>query len=318
MVSTTSAATGAQRLYLLGHPIGHSKSPAMYNAVYERMGIPWRYGLADLAREEDAKAFLDAREFLSINVTTPYKPLAYAAATAKAASAKLARGANLLVASDGALLAFNTDGEGCVESLRRGGFSFPGARVVVCGTGPTSLAILHACAVAGADDLVLLGRDKERSRRALSRYVETFGELAFSAVDVSAGGDAGCGRRTFTAAYDEPTFRFGCYETSRTAIAEADLIVNATPLGMQAGDPAPFDATLLHAGQTVFDAVYGHGETALLAAARAAGAEARDGGGMLVAQAVATMQIVADVSGLAGVPDADELFEIMTRAFNEG
>ena len=289
----------------------------MHNAVYARAGIPWRYELADCAREEDARAFLDAGGFLAVNVTTPYKPLAFEVATAKAASAKLARGANLLVRRGETLLAFNVDGEGCVEGLRRCGFGFPGARVVVCGTGPTSLAILHACAVAGADDLVLLSRSKERSHAALSRYVETFGELAFSAVDVS----AGCveeGRRSFRAAYDEPTFRYGCYEGSRSAIEDADLVVNATPLGMRPGDPAPFDTALLHAGQTVFDVVYGHGETALLAAARAVGAEAFDGSGMLVAQAVATMQIVADVAELPELPSTDELFAIMTEAFFEG
>ena len=148
-----------ERLYLLGHPISHSKSPAMYNAVYASMGVDWRYELADLATEAEARAFLDAREFASINITTPYKPLAFEYATAQAASAKLARGANLLVRKGDALIAFNTDGEGCVDYLRRCGFAFPGSRVVVCGTGPTSLAILHACAVAGAADVVLLGRN---------------------------------------------------------------------------------------------------------------------------------------------------------------
>lgn len=300
------------RLYLLGHPISHSKSPAMYNAVYESMGADWRYELADIATEAEARAFLDAREFASINITTPYKPLAFEYATAKAASAKLARGANLLVRKGDALIAFNTDGEGCVDYLRRCGFAFSGASVVVCGTGPTSLAILHACAVAGAADVVLMGRDKDRTKAALARYIETFGELAYSAIDVSAAADGG--GRTFRRAYEDTRFRYGCYETSRTAIAEADLIVNATPLGMNAGDPAPFDVSLIGARQTVFDCVYGHGETALLAAARAAGARALDGAGMLVAQAVATVRIVSDLVGLEGVPDADALFSLMADA----
>ena len=64
----------------------------MYNAVYERLGLPWRYGLADCATEEEARSFVEARGFLSINITTPYKPLAFEAATAKAATAKLAPG----------------------------------------------------------------------------------------------------------------------------------------------------------------------------------------------------------------------------------
>ena len=86
-----------ERLYILGHPVAHSKSPVMYNALYERLGLPWTYALADFAELDDARAFLDAREFLSVNITTPYKPLAFQAATRKAASAQLALGANVLV-----------------------------------------------------------------------------------------------------------------------------------------------------------------------------------------------------------------------------
>ena len=65
-----------ERLYILGHPVAHSKSPVMYNALYERLGLPWTYALADYVELDDARAFLDARDFLSVNITTPYKPLA--------------------------------------------------------------------------------------------------------------------------------------------------------------------------------------------------------------------------------------------------
>ena len=50
----------SEHLYLLGHPVGHSKSAVMYNAVYEAAGLPWRYELLDCATEEDARAVLDA------------------------------------------------------------------------------------------------------------------------------------------------------------------------------------------------------------------------------------------------------------------
>ena len=179
------------------------------------MGIDWRYELADIADEADVRAFLAARDFASINITTPYKPLAFEYATAQAATAKLARGANLLVRAGDELVAYNTDGQGCVDYLKRAGFAFPGARVVVCGTGPTSLAILHACAVAGAADVTLVGRDRDRTHAALARYVETFGELAYSALDVSAAHDGG---RTFKRAYEETSFRYGSYATSHDAI----------------------------------------------------------------------------------------------------
>lgn len=300
-----------EHLYLLGHPIAHSLSPAMYNAVYERLGLPWCYDLADCATEDEAQSFLDARDFLSINITTPYKPLAYQAATAKAATAKLAQGANVLVKKGGALIGFNTDGQGCVAYLERTGFSFAGKRVAVCGTGPTALSILHACSIAGADVAMLVGRDKERSRRVLEGYVERFGLLANATVDLP---PAQAHHRSFRAAYERTTFKFGSYSTSTKALAAADLVVNATPLGMNEDDGAPFDTALLRAGQTVFDAVYGHGETALVRAAREAGCTMHDGAGMLVAQAVATVHAVCDLAEADVALADDELFALMAEA----
>lgn len=301
----------SERLYLLGHPIAHSKSPAMYNAVYEQLGLPWRYELADCATEQEARALLDGRGFLSVNITTPYKPLAFEAATAKAASAKLARGANLLARKGDALLAFNTDGQGCVSYLERTGFSFASARVVVCGTGPTALAIVHACAGAGADEVVLVGRDKERAQRVLAAYVDEYGALARATVDLPAAEDH---HRSFRQALDETSFKFGSYTTSTQAIAAADLVVNATPLGMVPGDSAPFDTALLRRGQTVFDVVYGHGRTALVAAACAAGCTVHDGAGMLVAQAVATVRALLDINGIEASASSDCLFSLMADA----
>lgn len=300
-----------QKLYVLGHPVAHSKSPVMYNAVYGKLGFPWEYRLMDCETPAEAKAFLAARDFLSINITTPYKPEALAAATACAASAKLAHGANILVKKGDALIAFNTDGRGCMGYLERTGFSFDGAKVAVCGTGPTALAILHAAAIAGASEVLLLSRDKERAREVLDRYVDEFGTLAHATVDLQAAVD---GHRSFLTAYDETTFKFGSYTTSTQAIAAADLVINATPLGMREGDPAPFDVSLFHEGQRAFDVVYAHGETAFAAGAKAAGCTFADGGGMLVAQAVATVQAVCDVSGIDCELSFDELFEIMANA----
>lgn len=300
-----------EKLYLLGHPIGHSKSPVMYNALYEKLGLPWEYAPMDCASADEARAFLAAREFLSINVTTPYKPLAYEAATVRAATAKLARGANMLVKRGDALIAYNVDGEGCVDYLERTGFRFAGAQVAVCGTGPTALAILHACAIAGAKRAVLVGRDRERTRATLESYVGEYGALAYAAFDPPAARD---GRLSFRQAYEQVDFAYGSYASASQALSAADLIVNATPLGMQPDDPAPFDTALLGEGQTVFDAVYGHGTTALVAGAKRAGCTVLDGRGMLVAQAVATAVMLAEIAGVEARLSREEMFDIMAEA----
>ncbi len=303
----------SEKLYVLGHPVAHSKSPAMYNAVYAKLGLSWNYGLMDCATAEEAEAFLSARDFLSVNVTMPYKPHALAAATARAASAQLAGGANVLVKAGESLVAYNTDGLGCVAYLERCGFDFAGARVVVCGTGPTSLAIMHAAAQAGAAEVALLGRDEARAQAALDAYLKLFGKLAYATFDLPAAKE---GHRSFRETYEQTLFFAGSYEGEGKRIAGASLIVDATPLGMKPEDPAPFDTALLHAGQTVFDVVYGHGETALAAGARAAGACFIDGAGMLVGQAVETVRIVCDLSDVECPLTDDELFELMAKAAN--
>jgi len=171
-----------QPFFVLGHPVAHSKSPVMHNAAYRALGLPWEYGLADCATESEARAFLASDSWLGLNVTTPYKPLALEVATQCTAAAVIAQGANVLVRCNGhdsrvgdfggELLADNTDGAGCVTFLRRSGIELEGARAVVCGTGPTSLAIAHALAQAGTRKVTLLGRSAERSRHVLVGMLE--------------------------------------------------------------------------------------------------------------------------------------------------
>lgn len=284
-----------ERLYILGHPVAHSKSPAMHNAAYEALGLKWEYGFMDRATELSARAFLLTPSWRACNITMPWKPLAFDVAGVRSPEAQLARGANVLVNWAGRLHADNTDGKGCVSYLQRCGVDFKDARVAVCGTGPTSLAIFHACLMAGAEHAALLGRDDAKARAIVSDYWVRSAER-------------GC----------EPLGEFegASYQAGEQHLLAADVIIDATPLGMSPDDPAPFDTALLSAHQVVFDVVYGHGETALLSAARQRGCEARDGAGMLVAQAVETVRDIADITGAFAIPAHMDLFSIMARAAN--
>lgn len=277
-----------QHAYILGHPVAHSKSPAMHNAAYRALGLDWEYGFADRATQAEARAFLAGGDWRACNVTMPYKPLALEMADEPSVAAQIAGGANVLVRGEnGAILADNTDGIGCVSYLQRCGVRFPDARVVVCGTGPTAVSIMYACVRAQTGSIALLSRDAQRAARAVGAY--------------AAAGGGGC---VEALAYGDASSR----------IRAADIIVDATSLGMHAGDPSPFDTALLHARHAVFDVVYGHGETALVAAAHAAGCRVFDGSGMLVAQAVETIRdIAAAIDGFA-VPEDVDLFEIMAQA----
>ena len=228
---------------LLGRTLGHSFSPMIHASLGS---APY----ALIEREPDDVAhFIREGDWHGINVTIPYKRLAAELADEVSERVRRLGVANTLVRRpDSTIFADNTDGKGCVSYLQRCGVRFDGARVAVCGTGPTSLAIMHACVQAGCAQAALLGRSAEKAQHALAFYRDR-AAAAQSGVELSA----------------------GSYGEAAEALAGATLIVDATPLGMKPGDPAPFDTSLLAAGQVVFDAVYGHGETALVAAARAAG-----------------------------------------------
>lgn len=263
----------------------------MHNAAYRALGLNWEYGFADRASEADARVFLNVRNWRTLNVTMPWKPLAYELATDRSDAADLAQGANVLVNWGSRVYADNTDGKGCVSYLQRCGVDFRGAQVVVCGTGPTSLAIMHACARAGALQVALLGRDSAKAQRTLATYNGRLRETPES-VD----------------------FLAGSYGEWAEALQSALLVVDATPLGMHENDPAPFDTALLSSSQIVFDVVYGYGETALVRAAREAGCQVYDGEGMLVAQAVETVKDIARITGAFAIPNHMDLFAIMAEA----
>ena len=232
----------------------------------------------------------EQRAFLAINITMPYKPLALATATWKSAAAVLAQGANVLAVRGDEMLADNTDGKGCVMALKREGVVFEGARIIVCGTGPTSLSIAHAVACAGAVRIDLLGRDEAKAQRILDGY-----RARARGVGVS----------------ETAEFVAGDYASACDAIECADIILDATPLGMKPGDPTPFDTALLSEKQTVFDVVYGHGDTALVSAARQVGCSVFDGYGMLVGQAVETVYDLIDWFDVPVNLDKVDLFSIM-------
>lgn len=301
----------SENLFIVGHPVAHSKSPVMHEALYRALGLDWSYGFADIEDEAAARRFIEGRAFIGCNVTMPCKPIAFACADIQAATAKLAGGANVLANKDGILICYNVDGKGCVGYLEMAGVSFSDARVAVCGTGPTSLAIMHAAAEAGAADIVLLGRSKERAQACVDRYLDEYRELLSTAIPMPSAVEGHLG---FAQAYEHASFRFGDYEGARKAIANADVIIDATPLGMNPGDPAPFDASLLHGGQTVMDVVYGHGVSALIEHARSVGARTFDGAGMLVAQAVDTAQIFFDMNGVDCTLSRPQMFSLMAEA----
>ncbi|MBR2790996.1 MAG: shikimate dehydrogenase [Eggerthellaceae bacterium] len=251
------------KMMLLGKDIAHTLSPALYRAAFDAVGLDWEYEVRDVATPEEALAVITDEDWVALNVTTPYKGLALEAATKGETNAQAAGGANLLVRSDEGILAFNTDGTGCTAFLARNGLYPQKLNVAVCGTGPTARAIVYALSCAGVQRVAIFSRDKDRAIRAAQ---STCGGVFAQT-----------------------------YEDGKPFIVTADVIIDATTLGMHEDDASPFDTALLGKSQVVLDTVYGHGESALIAAAKEKGCRTFDGTGMLVLQAAVSLQTVLTV-----------------------
>lgn len=237
---------------VVGTPVRHSLSPVLHNAAFRSLGLDWAY-LAFEVAEGDAPAAIEGARALGIdglNVTMPHKAAVARAVDRLTGTAAALGSVNTVLRQGRVLVGDNTDGAGFLDALRADeGFDPQGKRAVVLGAGGAARAIVHALEQAGAADIAVVNRTPER---------------AATAAELAAAG------------------RVGMPEDAR----EADLVVNATPLGMPGhGEELPLDPAFLETGQLVVDIVYHPAVTPFMAAARERGAVAVNGLGMLIHQA---------------------------------
>jgi shikimate dehydrogenase len=261
---------GATRLAgVMGWPIEHSLSPAMHNAAYEALGLPWVYLPLAVRDSADVAAAVDgirALPFVGFNVTMPYKRVMLDLCDEVAALARLAGAVNTVHVRDGHLMGYNTDGRGLLASLEEeAGFVPKGRRITMIGSGGAAAAVLAALVLGGAAHVTVVSRDPAHA----SDLIERIGVHARDTelLAMAAGPDNG------------------------PYIEEADVVVNATPLGMRPGDDLPVDPAWLRAGQIVSDMVYRPAATPLMRAAAKAGATPVGGLGMLVAQGAMSIEL---------------------------
>ncbi len=274
----------AREFVLIGDPVAHSLSPLMHNHLYRALSAreplfrTWSYTAVRCADEDAAArriAFVRTGRYRGMNVTMPYKRLAARCADRLDTSAEVAGGANVLVREGFELVGYNTDGAGAAGALERvGHMDLRGRDACVCGTGPTSLAIACALAEAKAARVTLFSRTPAKAVSAAERIRAHLPRESRCVL-------AGAG-----------------YADAERVVPAADVFVDATPRGMEAGDAPVVDTALFHEGQLVLDVVYAHGTTALVAGARESGARAVDGLEMLVEQAALSVEIWARAMGV--------------------
>lgn len=248
-------------LFVVGHPVSHSLSPAMHNGVIARLRLPLHYVPIDLP-PENLRAFLRivrAGNFLGGNVTIPYKEKAAAWADTRSEAVEVCGAANTLVLRDGKLHAENTDGEGFLDALEGRGWGRRFRRVVLLGAGGAARGIAFALGKAGAREVVLLNRHPRRAQVVSALLSPRFPSTSFPTGELR--GDA-----------------------IREAVRDADLIVQCTSLGLQ-GDWEGFPIKEIKETSRFADIVYRSGETGLVRRLHARGVPAMGGLPMLAHQA---------------------------------
>jgi shikimate dehydrogenase len=240
----------------MGYPVAHSLSPRLHNTAFAELGLDWVSVGFPVPPGHAGVALAGARALglAGLSVTMPHKEdVAAAVASTTPAAARLGA-VNCVCDDGGAWLGDNTDGAGLLAALARsGGYSAASSRCLVVGAGGAARAVIAALADAGAAEVVVVNRTRERA-------------VAAAALAGAVG-------------------RVGSAEE----VGACDLVVNATPAGMAdvstRTEGWPIDPSRLHPGQLVVDLVYHPPRTPWLEAAAARGADTVNGLGMLVHQA---------------------------------
>lgn len=250
------------RLGVIGNPIAHSKSPQMQQAALDAEGRPLTY--VRLLAGTEAGAFesllelLVRRGFAGVNVTVPFKKKAFTAAAQADDLSALCGAANTLVRREDGWHCHNTDGPGFERAISElCGKTLSELNIVILGAcGGAGSALCCQCILSGCRRLTAVNRPRPELEQ-LHRLLQprATGEL-------------------HTTTFSSPDFR--------EATESADLIVNATSLGLHRGDALPLEVSLLRPGQTVYDIVT-H-TTPLQQAAAERGCTVSDGLGMLLWQ----------------------------------
>ena len=254
-------------LGLIGSPVGHSGSPAMYNYCFEKLGLDYAYLAFDIKVDEVEKAIEAIKTFRmrGCNVTMPCKNETVKYMDELSPAARIIGAVNTIVNEDGRLIGHITDGKGFVDNLRDHGVEIAGKKIIVCGGGGAAAAIQVQCALEGAREISVFNIKDAFFERTLQLAEKIRQEKPECIVNV----------------YD-----IADIEKMREEIASSDILANATIVGMKPMDNESVvkDVTMFHPGLVVVDAVYNPKETKMLREAKAAGCTCIDGQGMLVWQ----------------------------------
>ena len=248
---------------MIGYPVKHSYSAFMHNAAFAYYHMDAQYRLFEVP-PEDLEEFLTKTIFeqniRGFNVTIPHKERVFAHFTDSHKMSyfvKCVQSVNTVrVEPDGSLFAYNTDGPGFISDLKERKVDISGKKVSVIGAGGGARAVAMMLASERPQKLLIFDIDKEKAFQLVQRIKEFHPDSGAQRVD----------------------------SISRLEIKDADILVNATPVGMKPSDPLIVQREWLRPGLFVYDLIYNPPETKLLKTAADAGCRVANGLGMLLIQ----------------------------------
>lgn len=260
-------------LALIGSPVGHSGSPAMYNFSFQYHNLDYAYMAFDI-KEDEVPAALDAMRLFKMrgcNVTMPCKNKAAQCVDELSPAARIVGAVNTIVNENGKLVGHITDGIGFVRNLKEHGIDVKGKKMVVLGAGGAATALQVQCALDGAARISIFNPNDAFLDRAKSTAEKLKKEVPECKVNVYCIEDQG---------------------KLKEEIANTDILVNGTLAGMKPHDDISLvDKSMFHKNLVVADVVYNPEETRMLREAKEAGCKMVGGKGMLLWQGAAAYKL---------------------------
>ncbi len=253
---------------VLGHPIGHTLSPAMHNASMQKLGFDGIYLALDVHPDRlmEVLPSMALMGFAGVNLTVPHKEIAFQGLETLDESAKLFGAVNTVEFTDDGMVGHNTDGYGFLKALEEAfDKTVEGDSVFVLGCGGAGRATALQAATKGVKALVLADIDAERIQRLNDEIIGLTPNVEV------------------IQALEKPKQIELC--------RGCDLVVQASPVGMKKDDPSLLPPEAFRAGQRAFDLIYMYPETAFLSTAHGAGAKIANGLGMLLHQGARAFEI---------------------------
>ncbi len=254
----SASITGASQVaFILGHPVSHSLSPAMHNAAFEKLGLPWFYTPLDISLNEVGPVVKMMRSFnvRGANVTVPYKEAVVKYLDSVDPQAQWLGSVNTIYRRGDKLCGTSTDGEGFLRSLGSWRKKLKGSRGLLIGAGGASRAVAGAMAKEGVKGFYIANRSGAKASSLVRTLRKKYHRLDVQAVSI---------------------------KNAEPLIPYVDWIVQGTSLGLH-GEKSPLPLQKARKGTLVVDLIY-HRETDFLKQAKRLGLPRMGGLGMLLHQ----------------------------------